>query len=206
MSVTKDGGVTRTGARARRARHGGPVVLATFAGAPFGARAARVAVESAAEMGSTLVVVEMLEARSRRGRAAAASKPLARRLAASIRDVKALAAEYGVELEALRVLSPRPVAAMLGFVSDRSPALVVFASDPAALRRFRRPTRRQSHRFLAALTAGADCLIWTAEEPGVRAVLAAARRASRAAAEPLRGVRPGDALKMIKPAPAGGTA
>jgi hypothetical protein len=206
MSVTNDRGDTRAGANAPRGRYGGPVVLATLAGAPFGPHAARVAVEAAAEMRSKLVVVEMVEARSRRGRAAAASKPFTPALAATVRDVKAFAAASDVEIEAVRVTSPRPIAAMLNFVSDRSPALVVFATDPAALRAFRRPTRRQSRRFLAALTAGADCLIWTAEEPGARAAVRAGRRAARAVTTPLRGVRPGEALGMIKPSTAGGAA
>src|SRR3954462_4825399 len=108
----------------------------------------------------------MLEARCRRGGAARASEPFTPALAGSVRNVNALAAAFDVEIEALRVTSPRPIAAMLNFVGDSSPALVVFATDPAALRACRPPTRRQSRRFLAALPAGAACLIWTAEEPG----------------------------------------
>src|SRR4051794_41669838 len=107
MSVTTDRGDTRAhvGAPTPR-RNGGPVVLATFAGAPFGARAARLAVEAAAEMRSPLIVVQTLEARSRRRRARAAGKPLAPDLAVAIRAVTALAEELGVDVEALRVSSP----------------------------------------------------------------------------------------------------
>ena len=192
MSVTIDRGDTRAGVRAPAPRrNGGPVVLATFAGAPFGPRAARLAVEAAAEMRSRLVVVQTLEARSRRRRLRAASEPLAPDLAVAVRAVTALAEELGVEVEALRVSSPRPISALLGFVADRRAALVVLASDPAALRRFRRPTHRQYRQFVAALARHADCLLWTAREPGADAALSAAKRAT-----PLRGVRPGDALKM----------
>jgi hypothetical protein len=192
MSLTIDRGDTSGGVRAPTPRrHGGPVVLATFASAPFGTRAARLAVEAAAEMRSPLIVVQSVEVRSRRRRARAAAEPLAPSLAAGVRAVRVLAAEFGVDVEALRVSSRRPVGALLGLVSDRRAALVVLASDPAALRRFRRPTRRQYRRFVAALAGHADCLLWTAQEPGAAAASSAAKRAA-----PLRGVRPGDALNM----------
>ena len=192
MSVTIDRGDTSAGVRAPiPRRHGGPVVLATFASAPFGARAARLAVEAAAEMRSPLIVVQSVEVRTRRRRARAAAEPLAPRLAAAVQAVRVLAAEFGVDVEALRVSSRRPIGALLGLIADRRAALVVLASDPAALRRFRRPTRRQYRRFVAALAGHADCLVWTAQEPGAAAASSAAKRAA-----PLRGVRPGDALNM----------
>jgi hypothetical protein len=192
MSVTIDRGDASAGVRAPAPRrHGGPVVLATFASAPFGAQAARLAVEAAAEMRSPLIVVQSVEVRTGRRRARAAAEPLAPRLAAAVRAVRVLAAEFGVDVEALRVSSRRPIGALLGLIADRRAALVVLASDPAALRRFRRPTRRQYRRFVAALAGHADCLLWTAQEPGAAAASSAPKRAA-----PLRGVRPGDALNM----------
>lgn len=200
MSVTIDRGGTRAGHRApARRRYGGPVVLATFARAPFGRQAARVAVESAAEMGTTLVIVQMLEVRTRRRRGRAAAEPVGPALAAAVRSASAIADEFSVEVEAVRVSSPRPVAALLGFVADRRPALVVFAADPARLRRFRRPTRGQYREFVAALAEHAgDALIWTAQEPRADNATSAPRRAAkpRAAAGRPRGVRPADALRM----------
>jgi hypothetical protein len=197
MSVIVDRGDTSARFRTPAPRrHGGPVVLATFASAPFGARAARLAVEAAAEMRSPLVVVQSVGVRTRRRRARAAAEPLAPGLAAAVHGVRVLAAEFGVEVEALRVSSPRPVGALLGFVADRRAALVVLASDPAVLRRFRRPTRRQYRRFVAALAANADCLLWTAQEPAADAAAPARRGAPRAGLAPTRGVRPGDALNM----------
>ncbi len=169
----------------------GPSSSRPFASAPFGARAARLAVEAAAEMRSPLIVVQSVEVRTRRRRARAAAEPLAPRLAAAVQAVRVLAAEVGVDVEALRVSSRRPIGALLGLIADRRAALVVLASDPAALRRFRRPTRRQYRRFVAALAGHADCLLWTAQEPGAAAASSAAKRAA-----PLRGVRPGDALNM----------
>jgi hypothetical protein len=206
MAVIIDRGDTRAGFRGPgRRRHGGPVVLATFARTPFGARTARLAVEAAAEMGSTVVVVQMVDARSKRRRDRAAAEAVGPALAAAVDAVRALAAEFAVPVEALRVSSPRPVVALLGFVADRRPALVVFATDPAALHRFRRPTRRQYRRFVAALAAHADgVLLWTAQEPraaAAAAASAASRRAARAGAASVRGrgVQPGHALKMSNP-------
>jgi len=197
MSVTIDRGDTSAGVGAPTPRrYGGPIVLATFASAPFGPRAARLAVETAAELRSPLIVVQTLEARSPRRRARAAAEPLAPGLATGVRAVTVLAAELGVDVEALRVSSPEPVGALLALVADRRPALVVLASDPAALRRFRRPTRREYRRFVTALAGRADCLLWTAQEPGAAAASSPARRAARAGLAPMRGVRPGDALKM----------
>ena len=197
MSVIIDRGDTSARFRTPAPRrHGGPVVLATFASAPFGARAARLAVEAAAELRSPLIVVQSLAVRSRRRRARAAAEPLAPGLAAAVRGVRALAAELGVEVEALRVSSRRPVPALLGVVADRRPALVVLASDPAVLRRFRRPTRRQYRSFVAALAANADCLLWTAQEPRADAASPAPRSAPWGGLAPTRGVRPGDALNM----------
>jgi hypothetical protein len=169
MSLTIDRGAhTRDRAHGRR-RHGGPVVLATFASARFDAEAARLAVESAADMRSTLVIAQALEVKPGRRGARQAAEPVPPALAAGVRAVKDHAADLEVDVEALRVSSPRPVAALLGFVADRRPALVVFAADPAVLRRFRRPTRRQYQRFVAALAEHAQCLMWTAQEPGAAA-------------------------------------
>ena len=162
--------IDRDGARAvtedhGKRRHGGPVVLATFEGARLDAHSARLAVESAADMRSPLLVVEVLETRPGRRGAGRATAPVSAALAATLGAATSLAEEFGVELEALRVSSLRPVAALLEFVEDRRPALVVFAADPAALRRFLRPTRSQYRRFVNALAEQAACLLWTPEIP-----------------------------------------
>jgi hypothetical protein len=175
VTIDRDGARTRTEDHSRR-RHGGPVVLATFEGAPLDARSARLAVESAADMRSTLFFVEVLEARPGRRGAARATSPVAAALAETLETATSIAEEFGVAVETLRVSSLRPVAALLEFVEDRRPALIVFAADPAALRRFLRPTRRQCRRFVAALAEQAACLLWTAEAPSAPAATSAARR------------------------------
>jgi hypothetical protein len=177
MSVTidRDGARTSTDDHTKR-RHGGPVVLATFEGARLDVESARLAVESAADMRSPLFVVEVLETRPGRRGAGRATTPVSPALAATVAAVTSLAEEFDVDVETLRVSSLRPVAALLEFVEDRRPALVVFATDPAALRRFLRPTRRQYRRFVEALDEQAACLLWTAHVPSAPPAPSSARR------------------------------
>ena len=167
MSLTTDRGGAGPRLRDHRPRrHGGPVVLATFEGARFDAGASRVAVEAAADLRAPLVIAQVLGVGRRRRRI---DEPLEPALAATVRAAREHAGDVGVEVEALRVTGRRPVASLLGFVADRRPALVVLASDPAALRLVRRPTRRRYRQFVAALAAHATCLMWTAQAPAAGA-------------------------------------
>ena len=164
--ITDRGGAGPRTRDPRPRRHGGPVVLATFGSARFEADASRVAVEAAADMQAPLVIAQVLGAR--RGRRCT-DEPLGPALAATVRAAREHAGDVGVEVEALRVTGRRPVASLLGFVADRRPALVVLATDPAALRLVRRPTRRRYRQFVAALAAHATCLMWTAQAPAAGA-------------------------------------
>ena len=167
MSLTTDrGGAGPRTRDPRPRRHGGPVVLATFGSARFEADASRVAVEAAADMQAPLVIAQVLGVGRRRRRI---DEPLEPALAATVRAAREHAGDVGVEVEALRVTGRRPVASLLGFVADRRPALVVLATDPAALRLVRRPTRRRYRTFVAALAAHASCLMWTAQTPAAGA-------------------------------------
>ena len=129
--ITDRGGAGPRTRHPRPRRHGGPVVLATFGSARFEADASRVAVEAAADMQAPLVIAQVLGVGRRRRRT---DEPLPAALAATVRAAREHAGDVGVEVEALRVTGRRPVASLLGFVADRRPALVVLASDPAALR------------------------------------------------------------------------
>jgi hypothetical protein len=181
MSLTIDRDGARTRAEENRSRrHGGPVVLATFEGAPMQADAARLAVESAADMQSSLLVVDAVTARAGRRGAGPALRPSAPALSTGLALVTELAADLGVELQSARVASLRPRQALVGVVADRGAALVVLATDPVALRRFRVPTRREHGRFVQALAEDAPCLVWTAQEPGEAAATRAGRSAARA--------------------------
>lgn len=164
--ITDRGGAGPRTRHPRPRRHGGPVVLATFGSARFEADASRVAVEAAADMQAPLVIAQVLGVGRRRRRT---DEPLPAALAATVRAAREHAGDVGVEVEALRVTGRRPVASLLGFVADRRPALVVLASDPAALGLVRRPTRRRYRQFVAALAAHATCLMWTAQAPAAGA-------------------------------------
>jgi hypothetical protein len=179
LTIDRDGARTRAEHDQSR-RHGGPVVLATFAGAPLQPAAARLAVESAADMRATVLVVDAVAVQPGRRGAGPALRPVAPALAAGIAAVTELAAELGVELESVRVASLRPRDTLVEIVRDRRAALVVLATEPTALRRFRMPTRREHRRFVAALAERAPCLLWTAQEPGEAAATHASRRSARA--------------------------
>jgi hypothetical protein len=181
MSLTID----RDGARLRAdnhqsRRHGGSVVLATYEAAPLQPAAVRLAVESAAEMRGSLLVVDAVAVRPGRRGAGPVLPAVPPALSASLGAVAALAGELAVELQSVRVSSLRPRDALLDLVEDRRAALVVLGTDPAALRRFRTPTRREHRRFVEALAARASCLVWTAQEPGEAAATRASRSAARA--------------------------
>jgi hypothetical protein len=179
LTIDRDGARTRANDQQPR-RHGGQVVLATFASTPFESEAARLAVDAAAHMQSTVLAVDLVEVRPGRHGAGRAADPVSPAHAAALRAVGERASDLGVPLESRRVAGVRPVIALLDLVAEHRPALVVFATDPAALRRFRRPTRRQYRRFVAALAEQAPCLLWTAQEPVADAAVVAARRAAKA--------------------------
>lgn len=160
-------------------RHGGPVVLATFEDAPFDAQAARLAVESAADMRSTLHVVDVLEVRSARQAGRRAAVPLAAAHAETFNAVEDLAADLGVPVEAARMPTRDPAADLVEFIALRRPALVVLATDHRFLRRFRRPTRSRYHDLARALAERAECLVWTAQPPDAAAASARPKRARR---------------------------
>jgi len=173
LTIDSDGPRTRAPATGHP-RHGGPVVLATYASAALDARAIRLAVETAADMHRPLTVADVVALKpARRGGARTTDAPPPAR-EADLRAVAALAAEVGVEIRTRRVASLRPVEALLALVEDHRPALVVFGADPARLRRFRTPTRRQFRRYVDALVRAAPCLLWTAADPAMTALAPAA--------------------------------
>jgi nucleotide-binding universal stress UspA family protein len=134
-----------------------PVLLATL-GVPFDDEAARVAVESAVETGKPLLIVNAVEL-----------PPLAMSVrmgydqlpdepgdAEAFRAPARLAASLGVEVERIRVRSPRPTTALLELVAERAPGLLVFGPDRGRLR------RRAYRRAAKAVRERAACLVWLA--------------------------------------------
>ncbi len=155
--------------RARRAREwtGGPtvrggdrppVVLGTLS-VRVSADAERMAIESALETGSPLIVANMLMLRPYPTTimllgAGAATLPDEEDLDA-VRATAKRAAALGLKTELLRISSPRPVQALIELLTERRAGLLVFGPDPARIgsRRLRKAERR--------LRRDAPCLVWT---------------------------------------------
>src|SRR4051794_41823461 len=107
LTIDRDGARTRPDNHQRR-RHGGPVVLATFEGAPLQGAAVRLAVESAADMRSSLLVVDAVAVRPGRRGAGPALRPAEPRLAADLAALAGLPAELGGEMRSVPPARPRP--------------------------------------------------------------------------------------------------
>jgi hypothetical protein len=72
----------------------------------------------------------------------------------ALRAPAELANSLGVRVERLRVKSPRPVAALLELVAERSPGLLVFGPDR------RRMRGRAYRKAVKAVRQRASCLVW----------------------------------------------
>lgn len=135
-----------------------PVILATLA-VPFEPDAARVAFQAALETEVKLIVVDVVEQ---------PLWPLSIQFGhgaieldddrAAIRQLVEQAVGLGLEVEHLRLRSPRPVEALLEVAGERRAALLVLGSDPGRFkpRFFQRVVRKIRRR--------ASCLIWIAGE------------------------------------------
>ena len=132
------------------------MLLATL-GAPFDPAAASVAVESALESARPLLVANVVEL---------PPLPLSLVLghdqldapadAAALGAPALLARSLGVEVERVRVRSPRPVEALLALAAERHPGLLVFGPDRTRL------SRRRYRKAAEALRERATCLVWLA--------------------------------------------
>ena len=140
--------------------HGRPVVLATM-GVPFEPEAAVFAVDSAVESGQRLVVVNVtrLEPLSLSVRLGYdALEEFTPDVSESLRRAAETAASLGVDVERLRVRSPRPVTALLEVVAERRPGLLVFGPDRRAM------GSRTYARAVAKIRDADPCLLWLAPE------------------------------------------
>jgi hypothetical protein len=136
-----------------------PILLGTLS-VRVDARAERIALESALETGSPLILANMLNLRPFPLTAVLAPEyatlPHEEDLVA-VRASAARAAALGIRTELLRISSPRPVKALLELVRDRDPGLLVFGPDRSLLpaRRYRAAVR--------AVRRDASCLVWVGE-------------------------------------------
>jgi nucleotide-binding universal stress UspA family protein len=142
---------------APRGSPGRPVVLATLR-VPFAPAACELAVDAAVESGQPLLVVVLAQLEP---------LPLSVILGydqvdspeqeAAFAAPAALAASLGVEVERLRIRSPRPVTALLELAAEREPGLLVFGPDRGRL------SRRAYRKAANALRERAPCLVWLAD-------------------------------------------
>ena len=152
---------TRVADQAPSAQAGArPVVLATFS-VRIDPRAERMAFESALDVGTRLIVANLMMLPPY-----PATIMLAREYATlpheedldAVRATAARATELGIDTELLRISSRRPLAALIELIGERRASLVVLGPD----------VRRTSHwlLWLAArrLRRQADCLIWIAPD------------------------------------------
>jgi hypothetical protein len=140
---------------------GRPVVLGTLS-CRIDPDAERMAIESALDAGSSLLVANVVHLPNYPATLMligpdAATLPHEEDLEA-VRATADRAAALGIRTEHLRVSSKRPVKALLEVVRDRSAGLLVFGPDRARIpaRRFRRAAREIRKR--------AQCLVWIASE------------------------------------------
>jgi nucleotide-binding universal stress UspA family protein len=152
---------TRVAERAPPAQAGSrPVVLATFS-VRIDPRAERVAVESALEIGTRLIVANLMTLPPY-----PTTIMLAREYATlpheedleAVRATAVRASELGIDTELLRISSRRPLAALIELIAERRASLVVLGPDV-----------RRTPQWLLWLAARrlrrqADCLIWIAPD------------------------------------------
>ena len=135
-----------------------PVMLVTF-DVPVRTDAATFAVDSAVESGQPLLLVNVVELPIRPMTASIGYDVIVLEdVDASLRAPAELARSLAVEVERLRIVSPRPIAALLEVVEERQPGLLVLGADRSRMRarRYRKAARKICDR--------ATCLVWTGQE------------------------------------------
>jgi nucleotide-binding universal stress UspA family protein len=135
-----------------------PVILATLA-VPFEPDAARVAIQAALEGGVKLIIVDAVTLpfwpQSLSTRHADLELDEDR---AEIRRLVEQTAALGIDVEHLRLRSPRPVEALLQVAGERDAGLLVLGPDPQRL------PRRLFARAVKRVRRRASCLLWVAGE------------------------------------------
>jgi hypothetical protein len=137
-----------------------PVMLATLS-VRFDPNAERMALESALEAGTSLIVANML-----RLPAYPMTFVMARQYVTlpheedleAVRATARRAAERGIHTELLRISSRHPLAALIELIGERRPGLVVLGPDVRRTPRWRM--------WLAArrVRTQSDCLVWIAPD------------------------------------------
>jgi len=131
-----------------------PVMLVTF-DVPVAGEAAEFAVDAAVESGHGLLIVNVVELPMRPMTASWGTEVVvAEDVELSLAAPAALAHSLAVAVERLRIVSPRPVTALLEVVGERSPGLLVVGPDPS------RMPRRAFRKVVRRVRDEAPCLVW----------------------------------------------
>lgn len=139
-----------------------PVMLVTF-DVPVDVRAGELAVDAAVESGQPLVVVNVVDMPMRPMTASWGTEVIVTEdVDCSLRAPAELARSLAVSVERIRLVSPRPLTALLELVDERLPGLLVIGPDRARMR-----TRRLA-RAERRICSAAPCLVWTGAEPETR--------------------------------------
>ena len=137
-----------------------PVLLATLS-VRVDPRAERVAIDSALESGSPLIVANMLTLPPYPTTVMLARQYLTLPHEEDLEEVRATAhraAALGIKTELLRITSRRPLAALIELIRERRVALVVLGPD------VRRTPRWQLRLAARRVRRQADCLVWIAPD------------------------------------------
>ena len=145
---------TRTSADIPLVAGSRPVMLVTF-DVPFEPAATELAVDAAVESGQRLIIVNAVEI---------TLGPLTlsmkyeyvgpQDVEDALRAPAELAHSLAVEVERLRLCSPRPIEALLELVAERAPGLLVVGPDRERLK------RRTYAKLTKRIRERAACLVW----------------------------------------------
>jgi nucleotide-binding universal stress UspA family protein len=134
-------------------------MLVTF-DVPVDTGAAEFAVDAAVESGQPLIVVNVVDMPIRPMTSSWGMEVVVTEdVDSSLREPAELARALAVTVERIRLVSPRPLAALLELVSERLPGLLVLGPDRSRIgkRRLARAEKRVRNE--------APCLVWSASEP-----------------------------------------
>ena len=145
---------TRTSADIPVVSDSRPVMLVTF-DVPFEPEATALAVDAAVESGQRLIVVNLAEVPI--GPISLAMKYEyvgTQEVEDALPAPAELAYSLAVDVERLRLCSPRPVDALLELVAERAPGLLVVGPDRERLK------RRTYAKWTKRISQRAACLVW----------------------------------------------
>jgi nucleotide-binding universal stress UspA family protein len=159
MLANRDRTIVRHGAGSAGAR---PIMLVTF-DVPVDPHAAELAVDAAVESGQPLVVVNVVEMPIRPMTSSWGQEVVVTEdVDDSLRAPAELAHSLAVAVERIKLVSPRPLKALLELVAERGPGLLVVGPDRRRMGRWR--LRRAERRICSS----APCLVWTGADLDAR--------------------------------------